>query len=269
MARAGLFSSVVRVGRRIIRSFLRPWLAVQSRYNRLALDALQALANEINVLRARINDLEASPAIESFQFTRPSAAGTSDSHSTAAKAVVSESSLRYLFVLGHLPAPPARLLLAGEASRGMARELKTLGYEICAAEPPTAGVAPFERSAVLGDSTSLPFSDGVFDSVVWSNAIRPMTEQSIDCPRVQNWNALDGEARRVLRPNGTLIADIALDHDEVNAACLDALFPSFRRIRTVFYSREAESCLSTSLARSELPAVHATLASVLVAAEKR
>jgi SAM-dependent methyltransferase len=262
MARAGLFSSAVRVARQILRSFLRPWLAVQSRYNRLALDALQALASEINVLAARINDLEASRATESFQTTTPSAARTLDNHSTAAKAVVCESSLRYIFVLGHLPAPPARLLLAGEASRGMARELEALGYEIYAADP--GGLIAPERSAVLADFTSLPFSDGFFDSVVWSNAPRAVTEQSADYAGLQGWNALDGEARRVLRAHGTLITDVALDDDELN----DAPLPSFRRIRTVFYSREAASCLSTSLVRTELPAVQA-LVSVLVAAEKR
>ena len=267
MAKAGLFSWAVRVVRRVLRSFLRPWLAVQSRYNRLALDALQALASEISVLAARINDLEASRATEAFQITTPSAERTSHNHSTTAKAVVSQSSLRYIFVLGHLPAPPARLLLAGEASRGMARELETLGYEIYAAEPP--GMIASERSAVLADATSLPFSDGFFDSVVWSNAPRPMTEQSVDYASGQGWNAVDGEARRVLRPHGTLIADVALDHDERDDSSLDAFLPSFRRIRTVFYSREAESCLSTSLAAAELPAVQTRLVSVLVAAEKR
>jgi SAM-dependent methyltransferase len=267
MARAGLFSWAVRASRRVLRSFLRPWLAVQSRYNRLALDALQALASEINVLAARINDLEASPATESFQITTPSAARTLDHHSTAAKAVVSESSLRYIFLLGHLPAPPARLLLAGQASRGMARELEALGYEIYAAEPP--GMIASERSAVLADSTSLPFSDGFFDTVVWSNLPRPMTKQSVGYARAEVRNELDGEARRVLRPRGTLIADVALDHDEPSDSPLDAFLPSFRRIRTVFYSREAESCLSTSLAAAELPAIQTTLVSVLVAAERR
>jgi SAM-dependent methyltransferase len=267
MARAGLFSSAVRAARRVLRSFLRPWLAVQSRYNRLALDALQALAGEINVLAARINDLEASRATESLQITTSSPARTSDNHSTTAKAVVCESSLRYIFVLGHLPAPPARLLLAGEASRGMARELETLGYEIYTAEPP--GMIASERSAVLADFTSLPFSDGFFDCVVWSNAPRPMTEQSVDYASVQGWNALDGEARRVLRPHGTLIADVALDHEERDDSPLDAFLPSFRRIRTVFYSREAESCLSTGLVRTELSAVQGTLVFVLVAAERR
>jgi hypothetical protein len=37
-----------------LKTFLRPWLAVQTRYNELALDALEALQNELTDLAARL-----------------------------------------------------------------------------------------------------------------------------------------------------------------------------------------------------------------------
>jgi hypothetical protein len=56
MAKPGRLSWPIRLARRALQALLRPWLAVQTRYNLLALEAIQSLHQEISALKTRVEN---------------------------------------------------------------------------------------------------------------------------------------------------------------------------------------------------------------------
>ena len=272
IARPGPLSWPVRVARRVLMTFLRPWLAVQTRYNQLALDALESLNNEITNLAARLESTgthtgppAAGPMVSNAGVGAPKA------DASAPRPLLSKPILEYTFVLTHLPAPPARVLLVGSAACGLQPQLAGLGYSSNGIDPHPVQSRLGTSTIVAARPTCLPFSDGTIDAVVWLRAER----RAQDSDGVSR-NGAVAEARRVLRPGGRLIITLpfdpqpGLDDASANDRLFDTLFPAFRRMQTVFYSECAESCvLTTRVARSEPANMKAAVGlTALVVAEK-
>jgi hypothetical protein len=244
-------------------------LAVQTRYNRLALDALEALQKEIADLAARLASSEAQTGPVAGSVASNTAVVASREDAYAQGVPLSKAILEYTFVLNHLPAPPARILLVGSAACGLQRELASLGYlpNGIAARAVQGRLAT--ASIIVARPNSLPFSDQSIDAVVWLGA-----ERSAENGHGVGWSGALDEGRRVLRPNGRLIVTFPMesspggvsgDHQQ-----FDALFPAFRRVQTVFCTGSAESCLLTTRVALSEPAsmTAATSLTALVAAEK-
>jgi SAM-dependent methyltransferase len=106
----------------------------------------------------------------------------------------------------HLPPPPSRVLDVGGATGVYARWMAARGYEVHLYDPierhveeARAHPAPALASARVGDARRLPDADGSADAVVMLGPLYHLTEHD---DRVR---ALS-EARRVLRPNGIVVA---------------------------------------------------------------
>jgi SAM-dependent methyltransferase len=265
IARPGALSWPVRLARRVLKTFLRPWLAVQTRYNQLALDALESLHNEITNLAGRLVPSETRAGTTAPAIASNAAFGASEADASAPVPLLSKPILEYTFVLTHLPAPPARVLLVGSAACGLQPELAGLGYRLNGVDPRPVQSQLATSPVVAARHTCLPFSDGSIDAVVCLGAKR-RAEDSSDA----SWNGQLAEARRVLRPDGRLIITVPFDPEpglDASSAddLFDTLFPAFRRMQTVFYTECAESCLLTArLSRSE-PASMASLTALVVA----
>src|SRR4051794_24100936 len=106
-----------------------------------------------------------------------------------------------------LPAPPASILDVGGGTGRYASDLAALGYDVslidlvprhvAAARERAAAGPPF--SAEIGDARSLPSGDATFDAVLLFGPLYHLPDAS------DRRQALT-EARRVLRPNGLLLA---------------------------------------------------------------
>src|SRR5439155_11619305 len=59
VARPGPFAAVIRGLRRIVLAFIRPWLAVQTNYNRMVNEILEIHGAEIAALSSRLDRLQA------------------------------------------------------------------------------------------------------------------------------------------------------------------------------------------------------------------
>jgi hypothetical protein len=60
LARPHSLGWLVRSVRRVLKGWLRPWLAVQTRFNRDAIEVVECLEKEVADLRARLAAMEAS-----------------------------------------------------------------------------------------------------------------------------------------------------------------------------------------------------------------
>jgi hypothetical protein len=271
IARPGPLSWPVRLARRVLKTFLKPWLAVQTRYNQLALDALESLHNEITNLAGRLGPTETHAGTAASAIASNAAFGASKADASAPAPLLSKPILEYTFVLSHLPAPPVRVLLVGSAACGLQPELASLGYFLNGIDPRPVDGRLATPSVIVARPNCLPFSDESIDAVVWLRAER----RSEDNDRV-GWNGTVAEARRVLRSGGRLITTFAFDAkpgpgaSDEDTALVDTLFPAFRQMQTVFYSECAESCLlTTRVVRSETPSMTAAgPLTALVVAEK-
>jgi hypothetical protein len=271
VARPGPLSWPVRLARRVLRTFLRPWLAVQTRYNQLALDALESLHNEIANLAARLESSRMDTGAASPPVASSAAFGASKADASARGPLLSKRILEYTFVLTHLPSPPARVLLVGSAACSLQPELAGLGYLLNGIDPRPVESRLATPSIVAARPNCLPFSDESIDAVVWLRAER----RAEDGDGV-SWNGAVAEARRVLRLGGPLIITFPFDpKPSLYAASgddplFDTLLPGYRRMQTVFYSECAESCLlTTRVARSESAGMEAAASlTALVVAEK-
>jgi Methyltransferase domain len=273
IARPGPLSWPIRLARRVLKSFFRPWLAVQTRYNALALDALESLHNEIAKVAARLD----SRGTQTGSATGPVASdaafcASKEVDASARVALLSKPVLEYTLVMTHLPAQPARVLLVGSAACRLQPELASLGYLLNGIDPRPVQNRLATPSIVSARPTCLPFSDGSMDAVVWLRAER-RAENTDDV----SWNGAIAEVRRVLRLGGRLIISFpfdpkpGLDGPDADDRLFDTLLPAFRRMQTVFYFECDDSCLlTTRVVRSEPPRMAAPgFLTALVVAEKR
>lgn len=106
-------------------------------------------------------------------------------------------------LLGRLLPPGARVLDVGGAAGVHSRWLAAQGHDVTLVDPVASQVDRASRTgtftAVVGDARRLPATDGSFDAVLLLGPLYHLIS------RADRDTAL-GEARRVLRPGGTLLA---------------------------------------------------------------
>ena len=202
VARSGPFSWAIRLLRRALQSLLRPWLAMQTRYNRMTLDLLEGLQIEINELKARQPNLSRqSISVDRTNLLQPSE--TFHAHES-----VSPCTLEFMFVLSRLPAPPARVLLVGSAARQHARQLENLSYEVIVAD-----LTLSSRPCPTGEihQTPAPSCEAAFDAVIVLSTMQQADQLESYPARVRESDTPPfSEIARLLRPCGRLI--LGFDH---------------------------------------------------------
>jgi SAM-dependent methyltransferase len=201
--------------RRLCKPLIRPWLGVQTEFNRLTLEALQGLHQEIHVLKGE-KDRPAELVEPPSQPGRDLPPG-----------LVSARTLEQIFVHTRLPPPPARVLDLDGAESTTALEMASFGYQVAeVGRPPAAGAHP-SLLPVRADVGRLPFAAEAFDVVVSLSVASD--HRSI------------AEAWRVLRRGGRLILSVPYGpaatrprHGVYDRGLLDAVLGSFRRLETLY-----------------------------------
>lgn len=239
VARPGSFHRLIRFLRGTVRPLIRPWLAVQTEFNRHTLQTLQGVYRELGLLRAQVEELQEradgrSPGVEAPAV----AAGQTE----AASACV----LERIFVHTRLPPPPARVLALGGAAGTSALELASFGYSVVGAGPRPPAVRHPSLTAVRTDVEQLALVSAGFDVVVGLFA----GEHAGLSPRAAE------EIARVLRPGGRLLLTLPFSR-------LCDLLRFFRPVETLYGIRDGQTWSITSDAGAGRPPAIA-----LVVAEK-
>lgn len=108
-------------------------------------------------------------------------------------------------ILGHLPAPPGRILDVGGGSGIYSAWLASRGYEVHLIDPVPRHIARAQKespriaSAQVGEARALPQSDSTFDALLLLGPLYHLTDAADRAMALV-------EARRVLRPGGLLFA---------------------------------------------------------------
>lgn len=191
VAKPGPAAPLMKAARRLLHALVRPWLSMQTIFNReLArrfeqtttrthdLDRrVPRIEEAMQALETRLSDLERTPADHAEPPPPP---------------LVRLDSLFTLFAHSRLPAPPARILVCGPAS-SMAAALVSFGYDVTALGIAAAG----PRIRVVESSASLEPDSCA--AAIWH---RVDTAQAAPiAPR---------ELARVLAPGGRLFTSLRM-----------------------------------------------------------
>jgi SAM-dependent methyltransferase len=294
VAKAGPFGKVMRCLRALAKIVIRPWLGVQTEFNRLSLETLQNTFREIEGLKTRLE--QCAETIERYYqeavscelgphgkiaraglwFNPPIAV---DIRNTQPEIIaVKERILEHMFVHTRLPPPPARVLDLGCAESICALEMASFGYEVQGVDLRFHPVQHPKFSMVRADIAHLPFLDGVFDVAV---SLSTLEHVGLDAygpvsKATSDQRAVD-EVRRALRPGGRFILTVPFGQPATtrlqrvyDASGLDHLLRDFRRMETLFGIRERESwSLTTDISQAEkMKSAERVSAVALVVAEK-
>ena len=129
VAKPGAAAPVVKSGRRLLQLFLRPWLAMQTIFNREIGRRFDESATIVRDLRRRVPLIEdglhsLDARLRALEAVRP---GGED---VARRPHTDSSYVQRLFIHSRLPPPPARVLLQDAAGEVIERELVNLGYRV-------------------------------------------------------------------------------------------------------------------------------------------
>jgi len=203
VAKPGPGASVIKLSRRVLQIFLRPWLAAQTIFNHEIARRLQTVMTSVRDLERRTPHLEAGleQLTQRIQQLEGTVETTDWSHHDASDDAAIAGSLGKMFVHSRMPRPPSRVLTLGDGVTGVAMELATFGFDVC-----TASAAQIDP----GDSTlrrcqsvlhALPFSEAVFDVVIFLCAMgQPAPREGALSVTIV------AEVARVLKPRGRFIA---------------------------------------------------------------
>jgi SAM-dependent methyltransferase len=287
VAQPGLLAGAVRLLRRVAQVFIRPWLGVQTEFNHLTVEAVEALHREILTLHARIdqfydtvvnreNGPDGKIARAGLWFNPPIAVRLEEDK--AEVLAVSERILENMYVHTRLPPPPARVLDLGCAESTTAIEMASFGYRVDGVDLRSLRLAHPSFSMIRADIGHLPFADATFDVAVSLSTIEhvgldwyaPMANGTSD-------HTVIAEIRRVLRPGGRLILTVPFGrpamtpvHRVYDQARLDALLRPLRRVETLYGVRSEDAWTVTADAADaeEMDSAARVSAVALTVAEK-
>jgi SAM-dependent methyltransferase len=258
LAKPGRLSAGVRRLRQVLKTLLRPWLAVQTRYNQLLLDVIVELNAQVRALAARVQEgydgaanrelgPEGKIARSGLWFNPAVAVRIEEDGPVVAS--VSERILESIFVHTRLPRPPARILDLGCAESLNAVEMASLGFQVLGVDLRPLPVRQPALLMVRADFCRLPVADEAFDAVV---SLSTLEHVGLDWYGPAAAGCTDrhvvAEIRRVLRPGGRLILTIPFGQAAVTQVqrtydreMLDGLLGSFRPVELLFGIREGDA----------------------------
>jgi len=269
-ARPGLFSQAIRLARRGLKAFIRPWLELQTRFNHATIaslenstgaiqarfDQLATRLNENSELLARLcrNIEECYNALQ--QQRNELDLRVDDCHhrmhlwreTLEARIAESCNSVQHLrqqdtvdileqtFVNARLPAPPAKVLELTGADRDNTLDRTALGYQVVRVDPDRCCPG-------RGEAAALPFADNHFDAVVNLATLGHPHDGSGSFER--KWVS---EITRVLRPGGRLLVTLSVDETDPlgrtaihERACLESFLQPLHVVERVYGVRSG-SC---------------------------
>lgn len=223
LARQGRLGGVVRLARGALRGLLRPWLDVQSRYNRLALEVLESLHRELQELKAAAEaeyagavnlELGSDGRIASAGLWVNPAVGVQIRDGAPRVVSVSERILESIFVHTRLPPAPAGVLDLGCAESTNPLEMAGLGYRVVGVDLRPVALAHPSFAVVRADAARLPFADASFDVAVSLSTIEHVgLDWYAEAGRAASDERAVGEVARVLRPGSRFILTLPFGED--------------------------------------------------------
>ena len=217
-AQPGAHAPFVRVVRRVLRAFLRPWLAAQTIFNLEIARRFEGVVVPVRDLERRLPRLEQSIDDLDVRLRRVEVAGipTVGSGATNGEAPGPGAlALQRMFVHSRLPRPPARVLNIGDPGHAVAIELASFGFDVWTLDSAPAVPSPRQvrRARAAGDA--LPFAGASFDAVVRLIAVGDApAPQDLPVPVLR-------EIGRVLKPGGRLLAALSLPAHDPSGAGAD------------------------------------------------
>jgi hypothetical protein len=130
VAKPGVAAPVIKAVRRVLRGFLRPWLAAQTIVNRETARRFQGMLTGVRDLERRVPGIEQSVQHLEARILQIERERTTDA--PPGRGVAEEdavASVERMFVQSRLPRPPARVRMLG-SSAGLERELTAFGFDV-------------------------------------------------------------------------------------------------------------------------------------------
>ncbi len=222
VARPGPFHRLIRLLRGTVRPLIRPWLAVQTEFNRHILQTLQGVYRELGLLRARVEELQEQADGRSAAVESPAVAAGQP------EAAASACILERVFVHTRLPSPPARVLSLGGAAATNALELASFGYAVVSAGRQLPTLRHPSLAMVRTDLEHLALGSAGFDVVVglFTGEHAGLSPSAL------------AEIGRVLRPGGRLLATLPRGRQTETDIPLDDLLRAFRPVETLYGIRD-------------------------------
>jgi hypothetical protein len=148
VAKPGAAAPLIKFGRRLLLVFLRPWLAMQTIFNRELARRFDEQATAVRDLRRRVPLVEESmqaldSRLRAVERARPA--------TVAADAAADLTSVCRLFVHSRLPPPPATVKILPGIDEALAGDLHALGYQLQSSSSDDHAdvlIAPFDDRGV-------------------------------------------------------------------------------------------------------------------------
>jgi hypothetical protein len=162
VAKPGALAPLIKAARRALHVLVRPWLAMQTIYNREVASRFQRLAWRVHDLDRRVPQIERNLR-ELDERLVALQSGTLRERSLPANrgVAVDLNALVRLFVQSHLPVPPARILIA-DGSTEMPLELASFDFDVV-----VTGHGNAQRNLRYSGGTGVPETLGPFAAVIW------------------------------------------------------------------------------------------------------
>lgn len=201
VAKPGPAAPLMKAARRVLHVLVRPWLSMQTIYNRELARRFQQVTTRTHDLDRRVPQIE--HAMQTLEERLDGLVSSRPAQEPSDPIVVRLESLFALYAHSRLPAPPARILVCGPAEH-MAASLVSFGFDVrmLGSRPGMTGVGVhhLDSTASLGDASC--------DAAIWhrldTSQVGPISSREI---------------ARVLVPGGQLFTSTRMAvYDAVMAA---------------------------------------------------
>jgi hypothetical protein len=203
VAKPGALAPLIKAARRALHVLARPWLAMQTIYNREVASRFQRLAWRVHDLDRRVPHIERNLRELDERLALLQSGTSRESGLPANRGVVVDmDALVRLFVQSHLPVPPARILISDKSTE-MPLELASFGFDVVVTGQGTA-----QRNLRYSGGTGIPEALGPFAAAIWplidaDQATGPTLQE------IANVLAPEGRLLTALRPDTGGISSIA------------------------------------------------------------
>jgi SAM-dependent methyltransferase len=283
VVKPGPLAPLFRLGRRVLRALMRPWLEFQTRYNRLTLDQvdmyrgqvndnlgrfdkrLRELCRRLDRCEQRLDDKDYYTAYINRELTdqgKISKAGlwfnppmwVQLQEGEARLVAVTERIVEHIFVHTRLPRPPARVLDLGCAESSNSLEMASLGFDVVGVDLRPLPLQHPNFRMLIADIGNLPLPDASFDVVVSLSTIEHVgLDWYTPSPDGTSDHKVIAEVKRLLKPGGRFLLTIPFGqhivtpvHRVYNRAMLDALLLPLKRVETSFAVLDGNSWVHTN-----------------------